>query len=293
MNQNTDNPTLSRDTVLSLIFVLFWAGGFTFAKLGLQQAAPFTLLALRYFCAVMLFLPVFLWFRPALPKSAREWQTVVITGLMMQVVFFSFVYHAIVLGVSAGTIAVVASLQPILVGVFAPRITGDPVSRRQWFGLLTGLAGALLVVIESSEVTLSSGGGILLGVCALLTMTFVTLYEKRVGARIHPVSANLIQYVTGLLVTTPLALLLEGFAYTANPELAVALAYLVFANSFISVTILLYLVRQGEVHKVSALFFLVPPSAAVIAFFLLDESFTPLGLVGVLIAAAGVAMVRR
>jgi drug/metabolite transporter (DMT)-like permease len=88
---------------------------------------------------------------------------VCITGLMMQVVFFSFVYHAIVLGVTAGTIAVIASLQPILVGVFAPRITGDQVSGLQWVGLFLGLVGALIVVSQSSQITFEAAGGIALG----------------------------------------------------------------------------------------------------------------------------------
>ena len=112
-NLSANTPSSLRDSLLSVVFVLFWAGGFTFAKLGLQNAAPFTLLCLRYFFAVGLFLPVFLLMRPALPQGRREWLAVAVTGLMMQVVFFSFVYHAIVLGVAAGTIAVVASLQPV------------------------------------------------------------------------------------------------------------------------------------------------------------------------------------
>ena len=124
-------------------------------------------------------------------------------------------------------------------------------------------------------------------------MSFVTLFEKRAGAKIHPVSANLIQYSVGLLVTAPLAMLVEGMAFTATRELAIALSYLVLCNSFISITILLYLIRQGEVHKVSALFFLVPPSAAVISSLFLGETFTPLAVAGIAIAAVGVALVRR
>jgi drug/metabolite transporter (DMT)-like permease len=290
---DTETGNKMGNALLPIIFVIFWAAGFTFAKMGLQSASPFTLLCLRYACAVILFLPIFLLLRPALPTTRRAWLNVGITGLMMQVVFFTFVYHAIVFGVTAGTIAVIASLQPILVGIFAPRFTGDQVSRLQWFGLILGLIGAVVVVSQTSVVGFEAVGGILLGIFALLTMTFVTLFEKRSGTNVHPVSANLIQFAVGLIVTAPFALIFEGFAFEPTRELAVSVAYLVICNSFISVTILLYLVRVGEVHKVSALFFLVPPSAAIISYLLIGETLTTLAFAGVALAAIGVFLVRR
>jgi drug/metabolite transporter (DMT)-like permease len=55
-------------------------------------------------------------------------------------------------------------------------------------------------------------------------------------------------------------------------------------------TLLLLMIRHGEVSRVSALFFLVPPLAAVIGWLLLGEAMPPLAWVGLALAAAGVAL---
>ena len=53
------------------------------------------------------------------------------------------------------------------------------------------------------------------------------------------------------------------------------------------------MIRRGEVSRVSALFFLVPPMAALIGWLLLDEQMPPLAWVGLGLAAAGVALATR
>jgi drug/metabolite transporter (DMT)-like permease len=72
-----------------------------------------------------------------------------------------------------------------------------------------------------------------------------------------------------------------------------ALLYLVIGNSLISVTLLLAMIRRGEASRVSALFFLIPPTAAVIAWLLIDEAMPPLAWLGMVLAAAGVAVASR
>ena len=53
------------------------------------------------------------------------------------------------------------------------------------------------------------------------------------------------------------------------------------------------MIRRGEVSRVSALFFLVPPMAAVIGWLVLGEQMPPLAWVGFALAAAGVAIATR
>jgi len=76
-------------------------------------------------------------------------------------------------------------------------------------------------------------------------------------------------------------------------QMIAALLYLVIGNSLISVTLLLAMIRRGEASRVSALFFLIPPTAAVIAWLLIDEAMPPLAWLGMVLAAAGVAVASR
>lgn len=275
-----------------LIFILLWAGGFTFAKLGLKSAAPFTLLNMRFFFASIAFLVLYLIFKPALPKTKKEWQHTITSGFLLQVVHFSCIYYAIICGISAGGVAVITSMQPILIALLSPQITGEVITKRQWLGFLLGLSGALIVIILQTEINYTSSLGLLLSCAALFTMAVVTLYEKRFGGNQHPISMNLIQYIVGFVCTLILALLFEGYRYEATTELYLTLIYLVVGNSIIGVTLLLSMIKFGEASKVSSLFFLVPPIAAIYAWGLADETLSIWAWGGVALAAIGVSFVR-
>jgi drug/metabolite transporter (DMT)-like permease len=53
------------------------------------------------------------------------------------------------------------------------------------------------------------------------------------------------------------------------------------------------MIRRGEASQVSALFFLVPPLAALIAWPLLGDAVPPLAWLGMGVAAAGVLVATR
>jgi drug/metabolite transporter (DMT)-like permease len=190
-------------------------------------------------------------------------------------------------------VAIIVCLQPILVSLIAPRMVGETVSRMRWLGLALGLGGAVTVILARSGVAHEPPLGVLAAVGGLIGMTAATLYEKRFGISTHPVPANLIQYAVGAIFTLPLAFAAEGMQADWTPELWATLAYLVIGNSLISITLLLAMIRAGEVARVSALFYLVPPLSALFAWPLLGEAMPPLAWVGMALAGIGVMMARR
>lgn len=273
------------------IFLLLWSGGFVAGKIGVQYAEPFTLLTVRYLIVLAILAPIFLVMRPALPKRPAEWVHLIAVGLMIQGGFFCFCYAALTAGASAGTVALISSLQPIVVALLAPVVAGEGrVTVLRWLGLVLGLSGAALVITAKSAVEVTSLAGLLFSVGCLASMTGGTLWEKRFGMFHHPVTANTIQCSAGLAVTAPLALALEDLRVDWTGELTAVLAYLVLANSLISITLLLAMLRRGQASRVSALFFLVPPVAALLAWVMLNEAMPPLAWAGMMIAAAGVAL---
>jgi drug/metabolite transporter (DMT)-like permease len=275
------------------IFLLLWSGGFTFAKMGLAHTEPITLLALRYAVVLAVLVPLFVILRPPLPGRPAAWGHLAVVGLLIQAVYFGLCYVAFSLGLSAGVVAVVVSLQPVLVGLLAPRWAGERVGRIRWTGLVLGLAGAVIVIAARSTLEATSTVGLLAAVGALAGMTAGTLHEKRFGTAQHPVTSNLVQYAVGLAATGPMAWLLEDMRVEWTGELAVALAYLVVGNSLVSMTLLLAMIRRGEASRVSALFFLVPPTAALIAWGLIGEEMPFAAWPGMALAAVGVAVATR
>ena len=276
-----------------LLFLLLWSGGFAFAKIGLEHAPPMTFLALRYWFALMVLLVVLAIVRPPVPRRARDWGHLMVVGALVQGLYFSLSYFGFWYGVTAGTLALIVSLQPILVGLLAPQFVAERVGPARWLGLVLGLIGAAMVIIARSEIEVTSAVGLLCAAGALLSMTAGTLYEKRFGLHHHPVTSNTVQYLVGFLLVLPLALSVERMEVDWTPDFAVALAYLVIGNSLIAVTLLLAMIRHGEAARVSALLFLVPPMAALIAWGLIGEAMPPAAWAGMAVAAAGVALATR
>lgn len=275
------------------VFLLLWSCGFVVLKFGLRFADPLTFLALRYSLVVVVLGIGCLWLRPRFPRRAAQWLHLAAVGLMLQAGYFCSTYLSLEHGMSAGALALVTSQQPILIALLAPALAGERVDATRWLGLGLGVGGALLVIVSKSSIQVSSPLGLVFAVSALLCMTCGTLWEKRFGSPVHPLAANLVQYAVSLLVVAPLAWALEPMRVQWAPGMLVALAYLVVANSIIAITLLLAMIRHGEASRVSALFFLVPPATAVVAFVLLGERIPPLAWPGMVLAAAGLRLVNR
>lgn len=276
-----------------VVFLCLWSGGYVVAKVGIRHAEPLTLLALRYGAVVIAMAALFAILRPPLPRSRADWGHLAIVGLLIQVIYFGFSYLSFRDGVASGTVALIMSLQPVLVAILAPSWTGDRIGWRRWGGLALGLAGTAAVILARLEVAAPPLAGFVFAGIGLAGMTAATLWEKRFGLTHHPVTANLIGFVAGFLGILPFALIFESQQVDWNWEFAGALAYLVIANSLIATSLLLAMIRAGEVARVSALLFLVPPGAALIAWGVLGEVMPPLAWAGMAAAGVGVLIATR
>ncbi len=278
---------------MPLIFVVLWAAGYSVAKVGLQYAEPMTLLVWRYFLVIILLIPFYLILRPPLPNRTIEWLHISIVGILVQVIYFGMSWFAFSQGVSAGVLAIIMSLQPILVAILAPKFANEHINWLRWVGLILGLAGVIIVIVSRSGIEPATMVGIGFGLFGLFGITAGVLYEKRFGVNHHPVISNLVQFFAGLCVIFPLAYSFETMQVQWNGELIAALAYLVIGNSILAMSLLLAMIRIGEVSRVSALMFLVPPFAAVFGWILLGEEMPHIAWLGMGVAAAGVILATK
>lgn len=280
-------------TLAPFIFLILWSVGYSVAKIGLQFTDPMTLLALRFGSVIVIMGVLFVVIRPPLPKTRADWLHLAFVGFLLQAVYFGMNYYAFNSGVGAGTLALVMSFQPILVALIAPLWTKEIISRKSWIGLALGLAGTLLVIASRTEIEPPTLLGMIFCAIALLGITSGSLWEKRFGLNHHPVTANLVGYTAGFIGILPALALQDSFEIEWTGTFIAALAYLVVGNSVIAVGLLLAMIRAGDVSRVSALFFMVPPLAALTAWVLLGEIMPPLAWVGLAFASLGVYLATR
>lgn len=276
-----------------VIFVLLWSGGYSFAKLGLEHVEPMTMLAWRYALAIIGLLPFLLFRTPRWPEGRRHWAAIALTGFLIQCGYFGLAYLAMKRGMNAGTTAIIMALQPALVAAIAPWTGGGRGGGRLWFGLGLGFAGVLLVVWSDGSLGPSPWVAILLALGALGGITGATLFEKWHGLTTDPAVGGVVQYAVGLAVLLPVAVATETMTVEWQPELILSLAYLVVANSIISVGLYIALIQRGDATRLSALMYLVPPLAMILAWLVLGEPVGPFAFAGLALSAAGVHVVSR
>jgi drug/metabolite transporter (DMT)-like permease len=190
------------------VFVLLWASGFIGAKFGLPYAGPMTFLSLRMIAVVALLAVVILLTHPKWPDRTGLLHSA-ITGTLVHGLYLGGVFASIENGISAGLIALIVSLQPVLTSTMANRWLGERVLRRQWLGLLLGLAGVYLIVRENIETENIRPIAWVFATTALAGITTGTLYQKRFGGGIDWRPALCVQYATAGILFTIAAFIFE------------------------------------------------------------------------------------
>ncbi|TIP02129.1 MAG: DMT family transporter [Mesorhizobium sp.] len=272
-------------------FVVLWATGFIGARYAMPWAEPFTLLAIRFVIAAILFagLAVLLGSRKATRDEALH---ATMAGVLMHGVYLGAVFWAIHRGMPAGFSALIVGLQPLITAVLAGRFLGEAILPRHWAGLAVGLVGVVIVLWPKLGAV---GGGVtaatlIASLVSVLGMSAGTIWQKRYASGGDLVSATMWQYVGGSIVMILGSLAFETRAITVNGELIFAMAWLVLVLSVGAIFLLMVMIRDGEMSKVASLFYLVPAVTAVIAWVLFDEQLNLLQIAGMAIATLGVAL---
>ena len=275
-----------------IALVVLWSSGFVGATLAAQSAPAETTLLWRYVVAVVPLCGWAVWTRRRYGSRflAREG----VIGILAQAGYCLGVYRAADLGVLPGTSALVASLQPPLVAAVLWAGSGGRTDRRQALGLLTGLAGVLLVV--GGDLGGAGGTAALTAVgLGTISLTAATLVASRWPEPPgHGVMDSLaVQYVVALGFFAAVALATGTAAPPRDGDFWLAIAWLVLLPVFGGYGSYFYVLRTSGPVVVSAWLYLTPATAAVWAWSMFDEPITLHAAVGFLVAAAGVAAIVR
>ena len=277
------------DALLAWYFVVIWGSGFIATKIGIQYAAPFTFLSLRFAFGILCLIPLVLWLKPAWPKTPREWLHVIVAGLLMHAIHLSGSHYAQYLGMSAGIAAVILALQPLATALIA-RGSGDRVTRLQWFGIALGFAGVALIVWHKIDVRAVTFGSLMAVVVGLVALTVGTLYQRKFCPTVDLRSSALIQFVVSLMAILPLSIVFEGAKVQWSWPLLGSIAFLVIGASILAVNALHTLMRHGEATRVTSMMYLPPIFAVAMEYLVFSVVPTAISLVGIAVTSVGVAM---
>jgi drug/metabolite transporter (DMT)-like permease len=253
--------------LVPVIFVLLWSTGFIGARYAMPWAEPFAFLAVRFALTIALLALLLLAIRWR-AMDGRQAVHAMIAGALMHGVYLGGVFWAIRNDMPAGLSALIVGLQPLATAMMAAVFLSEKLSARHWAGMTLGLAGVAIVLAPK----IGALGGVASGDLVVGTIW---------------------QYVGGVAVMLVATFAFETQTYRLTGELVFAMAWLVLVLSLGAIFLLMYLIREGEVAKVSSLFFLVPSVTALIAWLLFDETLNALQIGGMVLTTIGVAVATR
>ncbi|MDC0661420.1 DMT family transporter [Marinobacter sp. SS21] len=288
-------PAVLYSYLIPALFVWLWSTGFIGAKFGLPYAEPFTLLLLRMLLTLALLTGLAWWLKVRWP----DWRGaghVAVTGLLVHGCYLGGVYYAIQGAMPSGVVSLIVGLQPVVTGVAAVAILGEGIGARQWCGLLLGLAGVSLVILEKMVLVTDAVAAfplwtLLWALLALFGISLGTVYQKRHGTHVELVPGTIIQYAAASVFFAVGAFGWESRAVEWHPQLQLSMAWLVLGVSIGAILLLMWLIRRGAANQVASLFYLVPPVTALQAYWAFDERLGLLAMFGGVLSITGVALV--
>ena len=215
-----------------------------------------------------------------------------ITGVLFHGFYLGGVFFSYSIGLSATLSALIVGLQPILTNIFSGPILKERVTLVQWIGIALGFIGTVLVIgydIGKSIPVL----GVIASIVALLGATTATIWQKKFTSEITLSVNNFYQAIAATLFLIIVSFTFEVSFINFDKRFILSMGWQIIMVSFGAYAILMYLIKTGTASKTSNLFFLIPPTTAVMAYFVLAEDLYLIDIIGLFICTFGVYIATR
>jgi drug/metabolite transporter (DMT)-like permease len=274
------------------LFVLLWSSSFIAAKAGLRHMSPLLFVAVRLAgCAIVLVALMLILRRSWRPLSDWRWLHCAVAGALLNAVGLMAPHVGLLLA-PAAQIALVQSLTPLLTAIFGVALLHEQLRPRQWMGLALGMAGVGLVVGHAAFESASRFEGLILAFVGVLGLVAGTLYFGRFCRGVPILPGATVQFVSAAAVSALGTWLLETPRADWTSGTIAAVAWNIVMVSLGGMGLYFAMLAHGTAARASANFYLVPGTAALLAWSILGERLTLLAITGLLVASAGCWLVN-
>ena len=278
---------------LPLVFILLWSSAFITTKPIVDYSDPFAALCFRFLIVALGFYFFSLFSKQKILFVAKNILPSISTGILFHGFYLGGVFYSISIGLPAGIAALIVTLQPILTNALAGPILNEKITWRKWLGILLGFVGAALVIGFDIGKSLPSLG-IIAVIISLFAVTFATLWQKKISNNLPLSVSNMYQAIGGFLFhLTIIIFFIQKPFITFSTTFIIAISHQIFLVSFGAFTILMFLIKKNSASKTVSVFFLIPPTSAIMAWIFLGENLNMIDIFGFIIATLGVYIATR
>lgn len=277
--------------VAAVITVLLWASSFVVIRFAGESLSPGAMAFARLAVGAVVLAVIALRYRRPIPRG-KPLFLVIGYGLLW------FAGYTVLLNwaeqhLDAGTAALLVNFAPILVAIFAGLFMGEGFPKPLVIGILIAFAGVLLIALGGSGGSNNDRLGIILGLITAVLYAAGVLMQKVALRTVDAVTATWVGCFAGLIATIPFAPQAVGELSDASAGAIAGVVFLGVGPTAIAFTTWAYALTRTDAGKMAATTLAVPAIAIGLSWVFLGEVPTVLGLVGGVMALAGVAISRR
>ena len=278
--------------IFPFIFIILWSSAFVTTKPIIDNSDPFTALAFRFFIVALGFFLFSIYTKKKILTNQKNIIQSLFSGVLFHGVYLGGVFYSISIGMPTGIAALIVTLQPILTNALAGKFLGEKVSFKQWLGIALGFLGAALVLGFDIGAGLPIIG-VIASFIALLAITTSTLWQKKISNNLPLSVSNMYQAIGGCLFHLIIIFIFIEPYINFTPTFMIAMSHQIFLVSFGAFSILMFLIKNNSASKTVSIFFLIPPTTAIMAWLFLNEVLNNLDLIGFAVATLGVYIATR
>ena len=191
-------------------------------------------------------------------------------GVLTNSVLLMTAHYAMV-HIGAAQIALVQTLNPLLTALLAWPLLGEKLRPLQWLGLLLGAAGVVLVLGLAASRSPVEFNGLLLTAAGVVGLCGGTLYFGRFCRGVPMLEGTTVQLVAAAAACVAATAVFETPHAVWNAAAIAAVLWNAAAVSLGGMALYYLMLVRGTAARATANFYLVPGTAALMAWALLGE----------------------
>jgi len=273
-------------------FVLLWSSSFIGARVGLRHVTPLLFVEVRLCISAALLVLAMLVLRRPWHVLRGRWLHCAVAGILVNTVLLDPA-HVAMTRMHAAPIALIQTLNPLLTALLAWPLLHERLRPWQFLGLGLGVAGVVLIVglaAGQSPVQLDLALLTMMGVLGLVSGT---LYFGRFCRGVPLLENATVQFLAAAAAGALAIPLFETPHADWTTGAIMATLWNAVGVSLGSMVLYLLMLTRGTAARATANFYLVPGTAAMLAWLLLGETLTALTVLGLAVSSVGCWLVGR
>ena len=255
---------------MGILFSVIWSSAFTSARILMSSAPPFLVLSLRFMISGLLAIAIARLLGQNFNLSKQEWVGVLIFGFCQNVLNLGLNFVALQ-WIDASMAAIIASMLPLVVAAISWIFLIEKPGVIGVLGLVAGMAGVLLIMIDRTGDQTKLLGFLLCSVALLALAGATLLLGNFFRSNKNILMIVGLQMLVGFIFLLPLTILFEKWLINWSMIFILSFIYQILMPGVLGTLIWFLLVKRIGATKSAAFHFLNPFFGVLIAAAILAE----------------------